>query len=164
MKILKSVLYVVALVIGIVVASANMGPVVFTWRPVLGTFGGEGAGPGQVELPLALLLLGFLLAGALVAGTGTLVEHVRLRFRVRRSAKEAKALRAEVERARTALAEKDTRLSEREAELAEAKARATRAEEAAARAGEAAARATALADEERSRAQQEHRLAPPPGA
>lgn len=138
---------------GIVLASVNMTLVRFIYLPALPF---ETLGQAEeVEVPLALLLLAFLLAGAFVAGTGTFVEHVRLRFLVRRNAKVCNALRAELASTRTALEETQAALNARTAEVAGEQARARRAEEA-----EAAAKA--LAEQERLRADETAQRLPPP--
>jgi uncharacterized integral membrane protein len=145
-RILRNLLYIFVVVAGIVLASANMTPVHFVYLPGLASMStGE---PAEADVPLALLLLAFLLAGAVVAGTGTFVEHVRLRFLVRRNTKVVKALRGDLEKVRTELEQAQTALATRSSELASEQARARRAEEA-----EAAALATA-----------ERQLPPPPGA
>jgi len=136
-RILRNVLYIFVVVAGIVLASANMAPVRFVYlpgRPFLTS--GESA---EAEVPLALLLLAFLLAGAVVAGTGTFVEHVRLRFLVRRNAKVVKALRGDLDKVRAELEQAQAALGTRTSELASEQARARRAEEAEAAALAAAA-------------------------
>ncbi len=143
MRILRNLLYIVVVVIGIVLASANMTPVRFVYLPSVASFvGGE---PAETQVPLALLLLGFLLVGAIVAGTGTFVEHVRLRFLVRRNAKVVKGLRGDLEKTRLELEQVQAALDARTSELTSEQARARRAEE-------AEARALASAAEERERA------------
>lgn len=143
MRILRNLVYILVIVAGIVLASANMTPVRFIYLPgVPFLTTGESA---EVEIPLALLLLAFLLAGAFVAGTGTFVEHVRLRFLVRRNEKVVKALRADLEKTRAQLEQAETALGARAAELSAEQSRAARAEE-------AEAKALAMAEQERSRA------------
>lgn len=155
MRILRNLVYIFVIVSGIVLASANMTPVRFTYLPGLKFIaGGEVA---EAEIPLALLLLGFLLAGALIAGTGTFVEHVRLRFLVRRNAKVVKGLRADLEKARAALEQAESSLTAKDSQLAVESARAKKAEE-----GEA--KALAEAEHERGRADEALRIAPPAGA
>jgi len=153
-RILRNLIYILVIVAGIVLASANMTPVHFVYLPgvpLLRT--GE---PAEIEVPLALLLLAFLLAGAFVAGTGTFVEHVRLRFLVRRNAKVVKGLRTDLEKTRAALEEAQAELEQRGADLAVEQDRTKRAEE-------SASRALALAEQERSRAEEAAlQLAPPP--
>lgn len=127
MKILRNLVYISVIVVGIVLASANMTPVRFVYFPSLALLSHPEA--AEAEIPLALLLLAFLLAGAFVAGTGTFVEHVRLRFLVRRNAKVVKGLRADLEKTRLALEEAEAALSSRSAELSTEQARARRAEE-----------------------------------
>ncbi|MFN2426586.1 MAG: lipopolysaccharide assembly protein LapA domain-containing protein [Candidatus Binatia bacterium] len=128
MRILRNLLYIFVVVVGIVLASANMTPVRFVYLPAMVTFGtGEEA---VADVPLALLLLAFLLAGAVVAGTGTFVEHVRLRFLVRRNAKVVKALRSDLDKVRGELEQAEAALGARTSELASEQARARRAEEA----------------------------------
>lgn len=144
MRILRNLLYIVVVVVGIVLASANMAPVRFVYLPnVAFVTGGRSA---EAEVPLALLLLAFLLVGAVVAGTGTFVEHLRLRFLVRRNAKVVKALRGDLEKTRAELEQAEAALGARTSELASEQARARRAEE-------AEARALASAAEERGRAE-----------
>ena len=144
MRILRNLVYLFAIVAGIVLASANMSPVRFVYIPGVAFLStGEQA---EIENPLALLLLGFLLLGAILAGTGTLVEHVRLRFLVRRNEKVVRALRGDLDKVRAELEQAEAALSARSSELASEQARVRRAEE-----GEA--RALAEADQERSRAQ-----------
>lgn len=156
MRILRNLLYIFVVVVGIVLASANMTPVRFVYLPGIAILNiGQAA---EAEVPLALLLLAFLLAGAVVAGTGTFVEHVRLRFLVRRNAKVVKALRSDVDKVRAELEQAQTALGTRNSELASEQARARRAEEA-----EAAARAIAEA-ETAARAAAERLLLPPPEA
>ncbi len=143
MRILRNLLYIFVIVAGIVLASANMTLVRFVYIPGVAFLStGEQA---EAELPLALLLLAFLLLGAVVAGTGTLVEHVRLRFLVRRNEKVVKALRSELDKARTELEQAEAALAARSSELASEQARARRAEE-------SESRALAEAGEERIRA------------
>jgi uncharacterized integral membrane protein len=143
-KILRNLLYIVVIVVGIVLASANMTPVRFVYIPGVAFLStGEQA---EADVPLALLLLAFLLIGAFVAGTGTLVEHVRLRFLVRRNEKVVKALRGDVEKVRAELEQAEAALSARSSELASEQARARRAEE-------AEGRALAEASQERTRAE-----------
>jgi len=155
-RILRNLLYIFVVVVGIVLASANMTPVRFVYLPGIAILNiGQAA---EAEVPLALLLLAFLLAGAVVAGTGTFVEHVRLRFLVRRNAKVVKALRSDVDKVRAELEQAQTALGTRNSELASEQARARRAEEA-----EAAARAIAEA-ETAARAAAERLLLPPPEA
>lgn len=138
MRILRNLLYIFVVVVGIVLASANMAPVRFVYLPGLPfVSAGEAA---ETEVPLALLLLAFLLAGAVVAGTGTFVEHVRLRFLVRRNAKVVKALRGDLDKVRAELEQAQAALATRTSELASEQARARRAEEAEAAALAAAAR------------------------
>lgn len=128
MRILRNLLYLFAVVVGIVLASVNMSPVRFVYLPALANpTTGEAA---ATEIPLALLLLAFLLAGAVVSGTGTFVEHVRLRFLVRRNAKVVKGLRSDLDKTRQELEQARAALSTRESELASEQARARRAEEA----------------------------------
>jgi len=152
-KVLRNLLYIVVIVAGIVLASANMTPVRFVYLPGVAFLSDRP--PAEADVPMALLLLAFLLAGAVVAGTGTFVEHVRLRFLVRRNAKVIKALRADLDKSRTALAEAQAVLDARGADLTTEQARARRAEE-------AEARALAMAEEERSRADEALRSLPPP--
>lgn len=153
MRILRNLLYILVIVAGIVLASANMSPVRFVYVPSLPFLTtGEAR---EVELPLALLLLAFLLAGALVAGTGTFVEHVRLRFLVRRNAKVVKALRTDLDKTRAELDEAKTELDLRRADVASEQERARRAEE-------SASKALAIAEQERSRADEAARQLPPP--
>ncbi|HEY2775590.1 MAG TPA: lipopolysaccharide assembly protein LapA domain-containing protein [Candidatus Binatia bacterium] len=159
MRILRNLLYIVIIVAGIILASANMKPVEFLYVPSLPFLKLQ---PAETEVPLALLLLAFLLAGALVAGTGTFVEHVRLRFLVRRNAKVVKGLRADLDKTRAALETAEQALATREAELAGEQARARRAEEAEAKAREAAEHSAALGVA--SADDVAHQLAPPPGA
>lgn len=138
MRILRNLLYIFVVVAGIVLASANMAPVRFIYLPGLPfVTSGESA---ETEVPLALLLLAFLLAGAVVAGTGTFVEHVRLRFLVRRNVKVVKALRSELDKVRVELEQAQVALGTRTSELASEQARARRAEEAEAVALAAASR------------------------
>ena len=128
MRILRNLLYIFVVVAGIVLASANMTPVRFVYLPGLASLTtGEAA---EADVPLALLLLGFLLAGAVVAGTGTFVEHVRLRFLVRRNTKVVKALRSDLVKVRAELEQANAALGARDSELASEQARARRAEEA----------------------------------
>lgn len=138
MRILRNLLYIFVVVAGIVLASANMAPVRFVYLPGLAfVTSGESA---ETEVPLALLLLAFLLAGAVVAGTGTFVEHVRLRFLVRRNVKVVKALRSDLDKVRVELEQAQAALGTRTSELASEQARARRAEEAEAVALAAASR------------------------
>ncbi len=149
-------IYLVALVAGIALATANTTPVQFVYLPANPLVSSEA--PSQTQLPLYALLLGFLVIGAFVAGTGTFVEHVRLRFLVRRNAKVVKGLRADLDKARAALEQAETALATRTAELASEQARSRRAEE-------AEAKAVAAAGQERGRADEAvNRLPPPPGA
>ena len=144
MRILRNLVYLFAIVAGIILASANMTPVRFVYIPGVAFLStGEQA---EMEIPLALLLLAFLLLGAVLAGTGTLVEHVRLRFLVRRNEKVVKALRTENDKVRAELEQAEAALSARASELASEQARVRRAEE-------AEARALAEANQERSRAE-----------
>jgi uncharacterized integral membrane protein len=154
MRILRNLVYILVIVVGIVLASANMTPVRFIYLPgVPFLTNGQTA---EVEVPLALLLLAFLLAGAFVAGTGTFVEHVRLRFLVRRNEKVVKALRADLDKARAQLEQSQAALGARDAELQTEQARARRAEE-------AEQKALALVDLERSRADEAVlAISPPP--
>ena len=145
MRILRNLLYIIVVVAGIVLASANMTPVRFVYLPGLAML--QTGEPAEAEVPLALLLLAFLLAGAVVAGTGTFVEHVRLRFLVRRNTKVVKALRGDLDKVRAELEQAQAALGARNSELASEQARARRAEEA-----EAAALAAAS-----------RQLPPPPG-
>ncbi|MFN2376878.1 MAG: lipopolysaccharide assembly protein LapA domain-containing protein [Candidatus Binatia bacterium] len=156
MRILRNILYIFVVVGGIVLASANMTLVRFVYLPGIAFLtNGQSA---EAEVPLALLLLGFLLLGALVAGTGTFVEHVRLRFLVRRNAKVVKGLRADLEKARAEIEEARAAVGARDSDLANEQARVRRAEE-------AEAKALAIAEQERTRADQAvSALAPPPGA
>jgi uncharacterized integral membrane protein len=131
-RILRNLLYIVVVVVGIVLASANMTPVRFVYLPGLAFLQGPEA--AEAEVPLALLLLASLLAGAFVAGTGTFVEHVRLRFLVRRNAKVVKSLRGDLEKVRAQLEQAEAALGARTADLATEQARARRAEEAEAKA------------------------------
>lgn len=150
MRILRNLLYIVVVVAGIVLASANMTPVRFVYLPGIAfVTSGESA---EADVPLALLLLAFLLVGAVVAGTGTFVEHVRLRFLVRRNAKVVKALRGDLEKTRNELEQAQAALGARTSELQSEQARARRAEE-------AEARALASAAEERDRAEAAERAA-----
>jgi uncharacterized membrane protein YciS (DUF1049 family) len=143
-KILRNLLYLVLIVVGIVLASANMELVRFVYIPGIAFLStGEQA---EIQIPLALLLLGFLLIGAFVAGTGTLVEHVRLRFLVRRNEKVVKALRSDLDKVRADLEQAEAALSARTSELASEQARARRAED-------AEARALTEANQERARAE-----------
>jgi uncharacterized integral membrane protein len=154
-KILRSIVRILAIVVGVLVSIPNMTPVRFVYLPVLPLVGdGEAS---SVDVPLALLLLAFLALGALFVGTSTLVEHVRLRFLVRRNAKVVKGLRADLDKARAALEQAEAAVAARDAELAAEAARARKAEE-----GEA--RALALAGEERARTDEAARLDPPGGA
>jgi len=137
-RILRNLLYIVVVVAGIVLASANMTPVRFVYLPGLASM--TTAEAAEADVPLALLLLAFLLAGALVAGTGTFVEHVRLRFLVRRNAKVVKGLRSELDKVRAELEQAQAALGTRNSELASEQARARRAEEAEAAALAAASR------------------------
>lgn len=130
MKILRNLLYIFAVVGGIVLASANMTEVDFVYLPGLEFLAGPSV--AQVRVPLALLLLGFLLVGAFVAGTGTFVEHVRLRFLSRRNEKVARGLRAELEKARAELDQARTELAARDADLLAEQARVRRLQQAAA--------------------------------
>lgn len=165
MRILRNLLYIVVVVAGIVLASANMAPVHFLYLPALAFLPNQQA--AEVEVPLALLLLAFLLAGAVVAGTGTFVEHLRLRFLVRRNAKVVKGLRSDLDKLRGQLEEAHAALGAKTSELAGEQARARRAEE-------AEAKAVATAEQERARAEESGRSlaeesalrlsAPPPGA
>jgi len=154
-RILRSIVRILVIVVGVMVSIPNMTPVHFVYLPVLPLVAsGEAA---SVEIPLALLLLAFLALGALFVGTGTLVEHVRLRFLVRRNAKVVKGLRADLDKVRAALEQAESSLTARGSELASETARANKAEE-----GEA--RALALAEQEKGRADDALRLAPPAGA
>jgi cell division protein FtsL len=147
-RILRNLVYLAVIVAGIVLASANMTPVRFVYIPRMAFLStGEQA---EAEVPLALLLLFFLLAGAVVAGTGTFVEHVRLRFLVRRNEKVVKALRGDLEKSRLELEQAQAALAARASELASEQARARRAEE-------SEARALAEAGQERSRAEEAER-------
>jgi uncharacterized integral membrane protein len=153
-RILRNLVYLAVIVAGIILASANMEPVRFVYIPGVAFLStGEQA---ETQIPLALLLLAFLLAGAVVAGTGTFVEHVRLRFLVRRNAKVVKALRSDLDKVRTELEQAEAALAARSSEVASEQARARRAEE-------AEARALAEANQERIRAEaaETARLAPP---
>jgi uncharacterized integral membrane protein len=152
-RILRNLVYILVIVAGIVLASANMTPVRFVYLPGLPLL--QTVQPADIEVPLALLLLAFLLAGAFVAGTGTFVEHVRLRFLVRRNAKVVKALRADLDKTRLALEEARTHLDTRAADLSSEQDRANRAEE-------AAAKALAIAEQERGRADEAVRQLPAP--
>ena len=154
MRVLRNLLYIFVVVAGIVLASANMTPVRFVYLPGMVSLNtGEAA---EADVPLALLLLAFLLAGAVVAGTGTFVEHVRLRFLVRRNAKVVKALRSDLDKVRGELEQAQVALGTRNSELASEQARARRAEEA-----EATARAAAET-EAAARQAVERQLPPPP--
>lgn len=154
MRILRNLLYIVVVVVGIVLASANMTPVRFVYLPGLAFVSDRQ--PAETEIPLALLLLAFLLAGALVAGTGTFVEHVRLRFLVRRNGKVVKALRGDLDKARAALEQAEAALAAHKSDLASEQARSRRAEEAEAKARTEAEREKTRADDA------EARLALPP--
>jgi hypothetical protein len=154
MRILRNLVYILVIVVGIVLASANMMPVRFIYLPGV-PFLTDGR-TAEVEVPLALLLLAFLLAGAFVAGTGTFVEHVRLRFLVRRNEKVVKALRADLEKTKSELEQSQIALGSREADLQTEQAKARRAEE-------AEQKALALVDLERSRADEATlAISPPP--
>lgn len=155
MRILRSILRILVIVVGVMVSIPNMTPVRFVYLPVLPLVaGGEEA---SVEIPLALLLLAFLALGALFVGTGTLVEHVRLRFLVRRHAKVVKGLRADLDKSKAALEQAEASLAARSSELAAESARAKKAEE-----GEA--RALALVEQDKARAEEAVAIAPPAGA
>ncbi len=118
MKILRTVAYTIALVGGIVLASANMTPVVLVYLPAFRFLPRpEGA---QFEAPLALLLLAALVAGTLVAGTGTFVEHLKLRLAVRRQHKRNDKLTADLGRLHAELEAARVAAESRSGELAAA--------------------------------------------
>jgi len=130
-RILRTILYTLVVAAGMVLASVNMTPVRFTYLPDL-TF--LPLPPeASIEAPLALLLLAAVVLGTLIVGTGTFVEHLRLRLAVRRQAKVAKGLRADLERVRQELQAGAAALEARAAEVAAAEDRARKAEEALAR-------------------------------
>lgn len=160
MRILRNLLYTVVVVGGIVLASVNMTPVRFVYLPPFAFLPRpEGA---EAEVPLALLILASLLVGTLIAGTGTFVEHVRLRLAVRRQAKVVKGLRADLDKAKKQLEEARTSLEIRAAELSGQQARAKRAEEATAEAQAATAEAQAAKAEALERAAEAERRLPAP--
>ncbi|HYB97920.1 MAG TPA: lipopolysaccharide assembly protein LapA domain-containing protein [Candidatus Limnocylindrales bacterium] len=145
MKILRTILLLILIVAGIALASVNMAPVKFFYLPPFQFMPRpEGA---AIDIPLALLLLAALVAGALIAGTGTFVEHARLRFAVRRQAKVNGKLRADVERLTSELDQARSALEAKQVELAAAQTRADRAEEEATKAQLEAARHRARAEE-----------------
>lgn|GEM_PF-2027424 len=151
MKILRTVAYTVLLVVGIVLASANMTPVPFVYLPAISFLPRpEGA---QSEAPLALLLLAALVIGTLVAGTGTFVEHLRLRLAVRRQRKRNDKLAADLDKLRVELDAARADAESQALTLASEQDKARRAQQAA---------ADAAAELERARAEQAERcvLAP----
>lgn len=152
MRILRNLLYLVAIVVGIVLASANMTLVRFVYLPTMGFLLPQQA--AEAEVPLALLMLASLLAGAFVAGTGTFVEHVRLRFLVRRNAKVVKGIRAELDKTKSELNEAKANLETSASNLVAEQARTRRAEE-----SETAA--LAAVEQERQRADEAERQLTP---
>jgi len=127
-KILRTILYTIAIVAGIVLASVNMTLVPFIYLPALRFLPRpEGA---QIEAPLALLLLGALVIGTLIAGTGSFVEHVRLRMALRRQNKRNEKLTAEVDKLRAELEAAHTSAESRSAELAAEREKVRHAQEA----------------------------------
>lgn len=155
MKILRSILRILVIVVGVLVSIPNMTPVRFVYLPVLPLVaGGEEA---AVQIPLALLLLASLVLGALLVGTGTLVEHVRLRFLVRRHGKLVKGLRADLDKSKASLEQAQAAIASSSSELDNERARARKAEE-------SEARALALVEQHRLRAPDEPAIAPPDGA
>jgi uncharacterized membrane protein YciS (DUF1049 family) len=148
MKILRNLVYIVVIVGGIVLASANMQPVHFVYIPDL-PFLAQEQPAAAADVPLALLLLAFLLAGAVVAGTGTFVEQMRLRFLVRRNAKVVKGLRTDLEKTKAALEAAEAQIVARTAEVTAEQAKARRAEEAEAKAKADAEQARAEIEQER---------------
>ncbi|HYC54965.1 MAG TPA: lipopolysaccharide assembly protein LapA domain-containing protein [Candidatus Binatia bacterium] len=145
MRILRTILLLILIVAGIALASVNMTPVKFFYLPPFQFMPRpEGA---SMDIPLALLLLASLVLGALIAGTGTFVEHARLRFAVRRQAKVNGKLRGDVERLTSELEQARSAAEARQVELAAAQTRAERAEDEVTKAQLEAARHRARADE-----------------
>lgn len=150
MKILRTLAYVFTLVGGIVLTSANMTPVTFVYLPAFGLSPRpEGA---QVEVPLALLLLASLVVGSLVAGTGTFVEHLRLRLAVRTQRRRNDKLAADLDKLRGDFEAARAAGEAQAAALASEQERTRRAQEAAAQTGAELARVRERAEQAERRA------------
>ncbi len=110
MKIISRLLYAIVTIAGVVLASMNMQLVKVTYLPALEISPvPEGA---YFEFPLALLLLAVLVAGVLIAGLGTLLEHIRLRAGLRKQSKLNARLEQELDSARAALEAANARADE----------------------------------------------------
>lgn len=149
MKILRTILYTIAFAGGVVLASANITLVPFVYMPALGFLQ---RAEGRIEAPLSLLLLGALVIGSLVAGTGTFVEHVRLRMDLRRQRKRNDKLNADVQKLRSELEAAHASAESRTAELSGEQEKARHAQE-------ALAQTSAELAHERERAEQAERKA-----
>ncbi len=149
MRVIKTILYTFLVVAGIMLASVNMEPVNFIYLPAV-PFSPvpEGA---ALELPLSLAILAAVVLGTLIAGTGSLVEHIRLRAGVRKQTKRNDRLQKEMEGVRGELQQAVRRAEEAEERANQAGKRAEAAErsgaEATAGAGDAQLAAEDVDDE-----------------
>ena len=142
MRVIKSIVYLVLVVVGILIAAANMQepPVHFVYLPEIPYT--SITEPQALDIPVPFLVLGAVVLGALIAGTGSILENARLRMNVGRerrradkTAKELTGVRGELEQAvRRAeeadarAADADNKASNAERELSEVKAAAASSE------------------------------------
>ncbi len=149
MKILRTIVRVIVIVGGIVLASANTTAVTFVYQPALPFLQSP---EGSQQVPLALLLLAAVVLGSLVTGTGTFVEHVRLRMAVRRQRKRNDKLSTDLDKLRAELESARSAADARGVALTSEQEKARRAEEAAATAAAGLAAERERADQAESRA------------
>ncbi|MBI5506271.1 MAG: DUF1049 domain-containing protein [Deltaproteobacteria bacterium] len=149
MKILRAIVRVIVIVGGIVLASANTTAVTFVYQPALPFLQRP---EGSQQVPLALLLLAALVVGSLVTGTGTFVEHVRLRMAVRTQRKRNDKLGADLDKLRAELESVRSAADTRGVALASEQEKVRRAEEAAAKASDELAHERERAEQAESRA------------
>ena len=104
MRVIRTAVLSLLFIAGVFLASANVHDVSLVFLPNIPIAGWPEF--RSVELPLFMLVLGFLVLGVILGGFGVLFEHVRLRRALRRASRdkdklvgERVAARDEVEQA-----------------------------------------------------------------
>jgi hypothetical protein len=121
MRVLKTIFYLVLVVVGILVAAANMQePAVnFVYLPAI-PFTSIAEPLVLQGIPVPFLVLGSVVLGALIAGSGSLLEHARLRMGVTREKRRNDRQAREIAEVRGQLEQATRRAEESEARTAEA--------------------------------------------
>ncbi len=124
MRVIRTAVLSLLFIAGVFLASANVHDVSLVFLPNIPIAGWPEF--RSVELPLFILVLGFLVLGVILGGFGALFEHVRLRRALRRASKEKDKLAGELGAARAEVEQAESQQSRLREELEQARAEASR--------------------------------------